>query len=217
MNKKVYIVGRCPLTEAMFKSKGFEFCYSMCNADLVVFLGGADVSPRLYNQPAHPTTKFNHRRDDEDLSAFRDARIANKPMVGICRGGQFLHVMNGGKLHQDVGGHANGNKHPLYDHVFGRILDVTSTHHQQMVSGKGRIVASSSVSTYKQVFKDAEGDFFHEKNYVLFRDPEVIFHKDTMSLCYQPHPEFTKAGEPNTDLFFDYINHFLLGDNLCAG
>jgi len=52
-------------------------------------------------------------------------------MVGICRGSQFLTVMSGGRLFQDVSGHAIMGTH-LIKFKDGSSLGITSTHHQMM-------------------------------------------------------------------------------------
>ena len=71
-------------------------------ADLVVFGGGADISPELYGQEPLPQTYFDEDRDTHEIWAYNKCVTSKIPMFGICRGAQFLHAMNGGKLWQDV-------------------------------------------------------------------------------------------------------------------
>lgn len=134
MDKKVYIVGGDYLVEKMFSELGgYEICLDPYYADLAVFTGGEDVTPSYYGAEAHPTTYNNRVRDNSEskVSAFFLAREI--PMVGICRGAQFLCVMNGGSLYQDVDRHAISGEHELsYVDEKGqaRTYHVTSTHHQ---------------------------------------------------------------------------------------
>jgi hypothetical protein len=75
---------------------------SLDECDLVVFAGGADVNPALYNERAMACTTFSQSRDQEEVRVYHTARRLGLPMFGICRGAQFLHVMNGGQLWQNV-------------------------------------------------------------------------------------------------------------------
>ena len=54
----------------------------------------------------------------------------NQLVVAICRGSQFCCVMNGGKLVQNVNGHATRGTHPIYNRKTGQAYEITSTHHQ---------------------------------------------------------------------------------------
>lgn len=55
-------------------------------ADLIVFTGGADVDPELYNQPRHSKTCTTAYRDKEETIVFKKALALGKHMCGICRG-----------------------------------------------------------------------------------------------------------------------------------
>ncbi len=96
--RKIYVVGG---------SNGYanwmegEIVSTMQEADLVVFTGGEDVNPALYDKRAHPATYFNRRRDSEEIVAFDDARSLNKKIVGVCRGAQLLCALAGGILVQN--------------------------------------------------------------------------------------------------------------------
>lgn len=97
------------------------------NAELVVFTGGEDVDPSIYNEPRGKFTSSNLERDKIEKIVFDKAKKLKIPMLGICRGSQFLCVMNGGRLvqHQE-----NPNSiHPIKTDKYGTIK-ITSTHHQ---------------------------------------------------------------------------------------
>jgi len=66
----------------------------------VVFTGGADVSPFMYGEKKLSVTCNDEHRDEQEKLFFE--RYTKVPKVGICRGGQFLNVMNGGKMWQHV-------------------------------------------------------------------------------------------------------------------
>jgi gamma-glutamyl-gamma-aminobutyrate hydrolase PuuD len=114
---------------------GFIKATSLDEADVVVFAGGADVNPALYNEKAMACTSFHATRDQEEQRVYHAARRLGLPMFGICRGAQFLHVMNGGQLWQNVNNHA-GPDHEIYDIDEDVTVVVTSYHHQMLIDHK---------------------------------------------------------------------------------
>jgi GMP synthase-like glutamine amidotransferase len=134
---------------------------SIREADIVLWTGGPDVSPALYGELPHKSTRSCARRDRFDVMAWNMSGNA-KLRLGICRGAQFLNVMNGGSLWQDVRprGGSFGHQAP---HSVGRfvlkdmkrkdpeILDtyeyiVTSTHHQMMRPGPEAVVLGYAIA-----------------------------------------------------------------------
>ena len=69
-------------------------CDNIINADLVLFAGGEDVDPSLYNEKPHTTTYSNINRDISEKKIYQKAKYLGIPCIGICRGNQFLCVMN---------------------------------------------------------------------------------------------------------------------------
>lgn len=55
------------------------------DADIVLFTGGEDVDPSLYNCEKHPTTNSNIRRDLREKEIFEKVR-PDQVCIGICRG-----------------------------------------------------------------------------------------------------------------------------------
>jgi putative glutamine amidotransferase len=71
--------------------------------DALVFSGGGDVDPAVYNAEAHPeTNSIDQDRDRTELLLVRQALDDAKPVLGICRGLQVLNVAGGGTLYQDL-------------------------------------------------------------------------------------------------------------------
>ncbi len=99
---------------------------------LVLFTGGEDVGPNLYNMTAHHTTFDSPRRDRLELAIFKKAHSLGLPFVGICRGAQFLCVMAGGSLVQDITGHGGRDHQLRIKQQDGSTKDVlvNSSHHQ---------------------------------------------------------------------------------------
>jgi len=104
---------------------------------LVCFTGGSDVSPELYGHKN--LGSFNEpARDARELEVFEAAQAAGLPMTGICRGSQFLNVMCGGTMVQNMSGHGGGNHTQMSFN--GEEMEVTSSHHQMNVLGKGGLL-----------------------------------------------------------------------------
>lgn len=71
--------------------------------DGFLFTGGHDVSPALYGEAALPVCgELCPRRDSMEHLLFRAAAERDKPVLGICRGLQFINVALGGTLYQDL-------------------------------------------------------------------------------------------------------------------
>lgn len=174
---KIGIIGEDNLIKNMFEERGavvttlgnpLQEAENKFDFNLVVFTGGSDVSPWLYGEK-NTTSYTNQNRDIREVLWYH--RFLNTPKVGICRGGQFLFVMNGGKMDQHIDGH--GNSHRLKYHLWtpeGLDNSVTSTHHQHMANP-------------------------HANQSVLASNPrdgvnEIVWSGYSQSLSFQPHPEY---------------------------
>lgn len=203
---KVYVIGGGYQYIKMFFDAGFTGARNVEEADIVCFTGGEDVDPSFYGEKAIKGTCYNTRRDEIEAGLFGEAMALKKPMVGICRGAQFLNVMNEGKLWQDVNNHANGMNHPVKDSKTGKIMhNMTSTHHQQMIAGpKALVLAVANLSTRK----DSESQQVLIENPSEWDDMEALWYEDSLSLCFQPHPEFNH-GECR-DYFLELFDEYIL-------
>lgn len=176
------------------------------DADLVLFTGGEDVNPALYGEKRLPRTYMSHQRDDEDLRNFHYCTENNIPMVGICRGGQFLNVMNGGLLFQDVNNHAIGSVHMATDTRTGIEVPVSSTHHQMMIPSEEGEVLLTAKGRSTVRYREQNGE---AKEYTgEHEDTEAVYYPVTRSLCFQPHPEMVQ-GAYCRGYFFGLLQEFL--------
>lgn len=189
MNKpKVYIVAGSPAYIRMFEAEGWEVVLDPSEADLLQFCGGADVSPSLYDHVQHQATGIDYARDKVEGDFFYKWE-GKKPMVGICRGGQFLNVMSGGTMFQHVNNHAIIGTHPATGKD-GEEIEVSSTHHQLMrPSLRGEVLLTANRQTTSRIYWNVEKDCFSEDTHPI-ADVECVFYEHTNSLCFQPHPEF---------------------------
>lgn len=193
--KKIYVVG-----DAYHYAKfinDYKLVKNINDADIVLFTGGEDVDPSLYGEEAIPGTYFNSTRDAYEVEMFN--QISPKQLaIGICRGSQFLCVMNGGKLVQNLNNHALFTTHSIVEKKTGVDYDITSTHHQLQYP-------------YNLSNKDYEVLFFTRRSYYYegggisyalldsYGEPEVVVYKKQdkpVCLAIQGHPEYMKTESP---------------------
>lgn len=143
--------------------------------DLIIFPGGADVSPSMYGQ-RNVSSYTEPQRDKIENTIYKLARKSGKKLLGICRGCQFLNVVEGGILYQDILAEATGYHPPRHELIYHNMhwtmkyfkdVLVPSTHHQAVRVSNLRMFAY-----YKGV-------------------PELMESWDEKVLTLQFHPEFT--------------------------
>lgn len=205
---KVYVVGGGFEYIRLMYTLGCDGATTLDEADVVLFTGGEDVNPELYGEACMAKTNFNRLRDDKESAIFSAALEREIPMVGICRGGQFLNVKNGGKMWQHVNGHTRNHIArieiaPFVGKAQRRTIEVTSTHHQMMIpTDEAFILATANESTEKH--SPAITEIGKREN-----DTEVVWYDDTHCLCFQPHPEFGNAPAGCVDFFEECLDNFV--------
>lgn len=206
----------------MFVSHNWAVTHELEDADLVQFCGGSDINPSLYNQNVHKTTDYDQNRDNKEQKIFTQAQELGIPCAGICRGGQFLHVMNEGELWQDVNNHMGRHDVTMY----GKLLpiEVSSDHHQMMALNTNTrsrafiLMFVEELATYKTKMSENMGS---GAVYPISRnvnssnrdeDIEALWYPDTNCLCFQPHPEY--AGYKDCeDAYFHFLNNYTFADD----
>jgi len=204
MKIKVYVVGE-QKNYANFL-KDFEMVENIEDAQVVIFTGGEDVDPKLYGAKKHPATYSNPERDKYELEMFKKVRT-NQLCVGICRGSQFLCVANGGKLVQDVNGHAIWGTHTITN---GEInYDITSTHHQ-MQYPFNLDKKDYDVLYWANISYGYDGDGIEPEK--IPYDVEIcLYHKKDMPKCLaiQGHPEYMRSNAPVVEMINDLVEKLI--------
>jgi len=207
---RVYVVGGGYDYIRMLFKLGYRGAAGLGDADIVMFTGGEDVTPSLYGERPLARTHFNMMRDEREKKIYEAALEAGLPMVGICRGGQFLNVMNKGKMWQHVTDHCVlSHKMYIMDVGKGEVLrqiDVTSTHHQMMIPGEGADVLALAKECKNKMSEGTELDIPNPQ----LDDVEVVWYDKTNCLCFQPHPEFPDAPKDCTDYFEECMDNFII-------
>lgn len=116
----------------------------LARVDAMLFIGGADYSPKLYGEKFAPETGRSRMRPASDPELMRQTLERRLPLLGICGGCQLLAIGSGAKLIQhlpDAEQHVEGNFHSMEiteDGQLAQILglrqgdtfQVNSFHHQ---------------------------------------------------------------------------------------
>jgi len=202
--------------DTMFSKYGATKAANEDSANLIVYLGGADVSPSLYMENDHVSTYADEELDAKEIEVYNKAVSKGKAQVGICRGGQLLHCLAGGWLYQDV------DRHNVSHEAFAKLGDltrkaiVTSSHHQAMadIHCGELLMYSPKLSTFKEGGSGIEEDkadtvYGIDENSI---DIEAMAYPLHNSLSYQPHPEWElpkAVGKACSELFFNFINRCL--------
>lgn len=171
--------------------------------DGFLFTGGHDVSPELYGEtPLKECGIICKERDAMEKKLFAMALEADKPVLGICRGIQFINAVLGGNLYQDLPAqHPSKLEHhqtPPYDIPIHKVkilensplhkllnipeLAVNSYHHQAVKDLSPRLTAMA-YSTDDLV----EAVYMKDKKFVW---------------AVQWHPEFSHKTDENSKKIF---------------
>jgi len=184
-------------------------------ADIVLFTGGEDVSPELYEETN--THSFNNfSRDQYEITIYKTAKELKKPCLGICRGSQFLTVMNNGKLIQDVDNHAIFGTHLIrnFDKEYPLSnISITSTHHQMMYpfnldNDEYKLLA---ISTKKRSTMYLTGFGSYNNNKVI-AETEIVYYPKTNCLAIQGHPEQMELNSKGVSYCNFLIKKYLLNE-----
>lgn len=204
---KIYVVGGANNYVNFIENA--ELVDKLEDAQLVVFTGGEDVTPSLYGCRRHPTTYNNTKRDEKEKSIFEKINPKTQVVYGCCRGSQFVTVMNGGLLVQNVNNHAIWSTHGITDGY--KVYEITSTHHQMMYPfnlESGYDILFTSYNNSSDIY---EGDKISSA-YIHDREPEIVlYHRDRLPKCLavQGHPEMipnSQVAKMINELIKDLVN-----------
>ena len=164
--------------------------------DGFLFTGGHDVSPEIYNEKKKDYCgSVCYERDEMEDKLLHFVLEKDKPILGICRGIQFINASLGGTLYQDINSEYNTyvEHHqnspysipvhkvripvdsPLFKLLEKRKLKVNSYHHQAIkdLSPKLKVMALSEDNLI-------EGVYMPDKKFVwaLQWHPEFVYNED---------------------------------------
>lgn len=204
--KKIFVVGLAKQYSNWIKDH--ILVDNLEDADIVIFTGGEDVDPSLYDCEKHYSTMSNIKRDLEEKEIFEKIH-PDQFCIGICRGSQFLCVMNGGLLIQNVNRHAMFGTHQIICRRDDSVrYDITSTHHQMQYP------FNLPSSDYNVLYYSSRRSECYEGDNIEYPpcEPEIVlYHKKNYPKCLaiQGHPEIMRPEAPVIKMLNDLI------DRLC--
>lgn len=190
---------------------------------MVLFTGGSDVDPSIYGD----TSPFNIcqsyiERDRIEMSIFKRALKFNIVMTGICRGLQFLNVMDGGKMMHHLNNHAGGIHTIKTSSIYEQdTLAVNSFHHQMVIPSQDAKIVGWCSHNLSDVYigdKDLPVDFKNKEiESVIFpkiRSFGVQYHPEMMSCKSEGHRFYRKMVKDSLQYTWEkFIQLYTEGSN----
>lgn len=174
---------------------------------MVLFTGGSDVDPSFYGEssPDHVCVS-NPKRDLQERVVFKHAMHHNIPMAGICRGLQFLNVMDGGRLFHHIN-HHEGCIHFVETNT-GEYFNTNSLHHQMIIPRPDAIVTAWTRKNLASVYY---GDNDLPVRY-KGKDIEAAIFPAIRAFGVQYHPEMMNPKEAGFVYFYNMAKRALSMD-----
>lgn len=186
-----------PLTD---DKNALEQAFSLC--DGLLLTGGHDVDPHLYGkEPFDRCGVLCTARDAMESILFALALRDDKPVLGICRGIQFMNAYLGGTLYQDLDTEYRGvfpyvdhHMTPPYDRAVHKVMVKDRTLLADLIGAGEHGVNSYHHQAIKDVAESVEIMAVSEDGLT-----EAIRVKDKcFMLGVQWHPEFSYAVNPDS-------------------
>lgn len=199
MPAKKLTLGYCPIGngssiapfDQIFDHKEDVYSGNLGLVDAVVFWGGTDIHPSLYNQKAHRESQAYGlsslpSRDSFEWKMMLWCKLNEVPMIGVCRGAQLMCAFAGGHLIQHVNGHHQDHDILTVDGVF---MKATSCHHQMMYpyDVEHELLAWSAPSRSTTYEGESTSQVVNMSDK---REPEVVYFPTIQGLAIQGHPEW---------------------------
>lgn len=180
--------------------EGFE------GVDAVVLWGGEDIHPSYYNEKPHPMNQARHlpapsKRDKFEWKVMTYCYMEGIPIIGVCRGAQFLCAFAGGYLIQHVDNHHSDHYVTTND---GRKFEVTSCHHQMMFPYEVEHELLAWSSTKRSNIYEGAG-CIDDQGMKVKPEAEIVYFPRVRGLAIQGHPEWAK----NSSEFVSYVNEMV--------
>jgi putative glutamine amidotransferase len=182
------------LIELSFKKNNTD---DIQGCDGFLLTGGIDVAPSYYDGPENYPYKpdaFLPERDEFEKLIYQYSQMHKIPVLGICRGMQYINILEGGKVLEDIG-EANqihkkeatdkvhqlniGHNSMLYAIIGAKKGIVNSAHHQGVTKHNlsNNLIANSYADTADQLIEGLEFKDKTDKSFML----AVQWHPERMN------------------------------------
>ena len=183
-----------------------EQAYDLCVG--ILFTGGHDVSPTLYGEKKKSTCGTDcFERDSMECFLLKKCIEDDKPLLGICRGIQFVNAYLGGTLYQDLPTEyqckVEHHMEPPYDRAAHKVEILKGTKLAEILGEGIHEVNSYHHQAIKELSPEVEKMAVSEDGLV-----EAIEVKNqTFAIAVQWHPEFSyESNEDSMKLVSAFIN-----------
>ncbi|WP_316793633.1 gamma-glutamyl-gamma-aminobutyrate hydrolase family protein [Pedobacter frigoris] len=188
------------LVELSFEKNNTE---DITRCDGFVLTGGIDVVPSIYGgaeEYPHMPGEFLPERDEFEGKIYTYAQAEKIPLLGICRGMQYVNILEGGSVFEDNGEAANQlHKKGTED----KVHEVTIDKQSLLYAVTGLTEGSVNSAHHQSVKPDQLGENLMVSAYSTTPDRiiEGLEFKDktgkAFMLCVQWHPERMQEKEQN--------------------
>lgn len=188
------------LLELSFQKNNVE---DIAACDGFVLTGGIDVEPSIFGgaqEYPHRPESFLPERDAFEKLIYAHAKKEKIPVLGICRGMQYINILEGGKVYDDIGEDANAvHKKAAEDKVHSVSLSKDSLLYEITAQEQGLVNSAH----HQAVNPDHLGENLMISAYSEAGDGiiEALEYKDKSNSGFmigvQWHPERMKEKESN--------------------
>lgn len=188
------------LLELSFEKNNVE---DIALCDGFVLTGGIDVEPSVFGGAQdypHRPESFLPERDAFEKLIYAHAKEDKIPVLGICRGMQYINILEGGKVYDDIGENANAvHKKAAED----KVHQVRVVEDSLLSVITGQTEGSVNSAHHQAVHPDHLGDSLMVSAYSEAGDGiiEALEYKDKSNSGFmigvQWHPERMKEKEHN--------------------
>lgn len=174
----------------------------MCDGFL--FTGGQDVSPELYREPPlQEIGEICRKRDIMEAIILEKAIKEDKPILGICRGIQFINAALGGTLYQDIPSQhpseTEHQQHAPYDVPIHDVTIVKDSPLHKCLNTDRLSVNSCHHQAVKELAPGLEPMAFSPDGLI----EAAFMRSQTFLWAVQWHPEFSFRTDTYSKMIFD--------------
>ena len=178
--------------------------FKIHNPSGIILTGGGDVDSELYGKPVNNNLSISKARDITESVLLENAIKNNTPVLGICRGMQFINVYFGGSLVQNI-----SEIDTMRKHISPGIHNVKILNEELLWELKSKVQILVQVNSYHNtgVLTNMMGinlvafSVFEEINLV-----EGLFHTRYPIAAIEWHPERPKPSEELDEIL---VNAFI--------